>query len=447
LKQNDCYFRVIKDNTHDLEKNLLENVTQKINEKEYHQRHSAGAGSFSRERKLTFRHIVVLLMNLLTKSIQKELNHFFKLIRSEDFDINEVSKSAFTQARAKLKAEAFVELSELITQDFYDKMPWMSWLGHRILSCDGSTMVLPDSPQLREQYSTHAFGSGEREKIIARISQLYDPLNDMILHASVGKYTDSEKSLNDSHLPYVQSGDVILMDRYYAAIWLFKVLQGKGAHFVCRLNESHWKVARQMVANGEREKQVEFTVSRNHLGILQHHGIEETKITCRLIALPLKNGDTMVLCTSLLDQEKYSATLVLDLYKKRWGIEESFKVIKCRLDVENFTGKTPRAVLQDFHVKIFLSNLCSFLTLQQQLKIERQASDGAKKHPYKINRSFALSTLKDFPVYFFLKKSIKRALHAFHEAIIRCLSIIRPGRTFQRRPTVRKHSKMNYKPI
>ena len=99
-------------------------------------------------------------------------------------------------------------------------MPWMSWLGHRVLSTDGSTMTLPDSPQLRESYSIHRFGSGEREKVIARISQLYDPLNDIIVNATVGQYTDGEQALNRTHFRHLKPGDVVLMDRYYAARWL-----------------------------------------------------------------------------------------------------------------------------------------------------------------------------------------------------------------------------------
>lgn len=386
-------------------------------------------------------------MNVITKSIQKELNHYYKLIQSGEFDIQHVSQSAFTQARAKLKHTAFVELSDDLVDEFYNEAPWMSWNGRRILSVDGSTIALPDSPSLREIYTAHQFGSGEREKLIARISHLYDPLNKIIIHASVGKYTDSEKELCKGHLDSLQSGDILLCDRYYASVWLFVVLQKLGIDFVIRLNEEHWTAAKQLVSGKVNEKTVEFQVSSNHLKLLQEFNVTETKIKCRLIRTTLNSGEKMVLCTSLTQRDMHDRQSILELYGKRWGIEESYKFLKCRLDIENFTGKTPHAILQDFYVKIFLSNLCTFVTLEQELKIEDEEGKNGKKLKYRLNRTFALSNIKDLPVYIFLKRKIKKALTAFHLLIQKVLSPIRPGRSFPRRSTPRKLSKINYKPV
>lgn len=386
-------------------------------------------------------------MNVITKSIQKELNHYYKLIESGEFDIQHVSKSAFTQARAKLNHTAFVELNEHLVDEFYNEAPWMSWNGRRVLGIDGSTMNLPDSPSLREVYTAHRFGAGEREKLIARISHLYDPLNKIILHASVGKYTSSEKELCKGHLDFIQSGDIVLGDRYYASIGLFLVLQKIGADFVVRLNEDHWTAAKQLLKGNVNEKTVELQVSSNHLNLLREFNVSETKIKCRLIRTTLSNGEKMVLCTSLVERDVHDRQSILELYSKRWGIEESYKFLKCRLDLENFTGKTPHAILQDFYVKVFLSNLCTLVTLEQELKIEDDQHTKGNKFRYKVNRTFALSNLKDLPVYVFLKGKIKQALEAFSLLIQKALSPHRPNRTFPRRSSPRKSSKMNYKPI
>ena len=39
------------------------------------------------------------------------------------------------------------------------------------------------------------------------------------------------------------------------------------------------------------------------------------------------------------------------------GIEEEYKIIKCAIEVESFTGKTPHAIYQEFYVSLILSNL------------------------------------------------------------------------------------------
>jgi hypothetical protein len=67
---------------------------------------------FSRERKLTFNNLIVLIINFKS-SIQRELDSFYKAISRSDFKIREVTKGAFTQARAKLNPWAFLRLNEV----------------------------------------------------------------------------------------------------------------------------------------------------------------------------------------------------------------------------------------------------------------------------------------------------------------------------------------------
>jgi hypothetical protein len=406
-----------------------------------------GNGAFSRDRKLNFKQLVVLLMNVLTKSIQKELNHYYKLIQSGEFDLAHISKSAFTQARAKLKHTAFVELSDRVVNEFYKEAPWMSWHGRRVLSVDGSTVCLPDSDSLREVYGAHRLGAGDRHKVMARISQLYDPLNKIIVHASIDKYRKSEKAMCEEHLDHIQSGDVVLFDRYYASVWLFLVLEKMGVDFIMRLNEKHWNTAKELIQDNANDRIVEFKVSPEHLGLLKKYGVSENRIKCRLVRQKLKNGGEMVVCTSLKEKEVHTTEDIVEVYRKRWGIEESYKFLKCRLDIQNFTGKTPHAILQDFHVKIFLSNLVTLVTLEQELKLEDETKNGGKKLRYRLNRTFAISNFKDLPIFIFLKKKIKQALEAYHRIVQTGLSPIRDNRTFPRRTSIKKLSPVNYKPI
>jgi hypothetical protein len=386
-------------------------------------------------------------MNILTRSIQKELNHYYKLIRSGEFELTHISNSAFTQARAKLKHTAFVELSDRVIDEFYNEAPWMSWHGRRVLSVDGSTVCLPDHPDLREVYGTHQLGSGERKKVMARISHLYDPLNKMVLHATIGKYKKSEKSMCEEHLDSIQSGDVVLFDRYYASVWLFLVLEKMGVDFVMRLNEKHWNAAKDLIKDDADDRMVEFQVSPEHLHFLKKYGVTNTKIKCRLVRVKLQSGANMVLCTSMKEKEAYSWNDIAQVYGKRWGIEESYKFLKCRLDIANFSGKTPHAILQDFHVKIFLSNLCTLVTLEQELKLEQEHKKGGKKLRYRLNRTFAISSFKDLPIFIFLKRKLKQALDAFYSVVKKALSPIRENRSFPRRTSIRKLTPTNYKPI
>jgi hypothetical protein len=47
------------------------------------------------------------------------------------------------------------------------------------------------------------------------------------------------------------------------------------------------------------------------------------------------------------------------IYHYRWNEEEAYKLLKSRIELENFPGKTARAVKQDFHARVFLMTLCA----------------------------------------------------------------------------------------
>ena len=73
-------------------------------------------------------------------SVQRELDDFFAQILDQDYSIREVTKGALSQARAKLKPEAFVEMNAVACRDFYAGAPYLLWNNHRLLAVDGSTL-------------------------------------------------------------------------------------------------------------------------------------------------------------------------------------------------------------------------------------------------------------------------------------------------------------------
>jgi hypothetical protein len=97
-----------------------------------------------------------------------------------------------------------------------------------------------------------------------------------------------------------------------------------------------------LTANGEVKKKCKI------LGVPTLGGISQ--ITVRFVRIILSTGETEVLVTSLLDSDKYTTQMLKELYHLRWGIETFLGVLKERLKIENFTGKTVIAIKQDFFV-------------------------------------------------------------------------------------------------
>jgi hypothetical protein len=70
-------------------------------------------------------------------------------MNKSDFSIREVTKGAFTQARAKLKPWAFQQLNEVAINTFYEQNQVYTWNGIRTLNADSSRLVFPNHKSVK----------------------------------------------------------------------------------------------------------------------------------------------------------------------------------------------------------------------------------------------------------------------------------------------------------
>src|SRR5690242_16084928 len=82
-------------------------------------RHRRGAKDFIRSCKLTFPIMMLLTLQKSLKSIQIHLHEFFKEWSQIRDPIVSATASAFTHARVKFLASAFVELNEKAVLDLF----------------------------------------------------------------------------------------------------------------------------------------------------------------------------------------------------------------------------------------------------------------------------------------------------------------------------------------
>lgn len=381
-------------------------------------------------------------------SIQRELDKFYKAVDDADFNIRKVTKGAFSKARQLVDPYAFSRLNEVAVNTFYEEAPYYNWLGHRLLACDGSRLVLPNHPSIIEDFGQHNFGpKANSPRSLALCSLLYDPLNLVSLDAQIDKYASSERDLLVKHLEKTKSGDLLLLDRGYGCFWLFFLLAAKGVEFCVRMKEDWWLEANEFVKSGEAERIVEFTLPKKDYDKLAgYEHIIGKKIKCRLINVTLENGETEILCTSLLDPVKYKTAGFGMLYNVRWNEEEAYKLLKSRAELENFSGKTSIAVKQDFQAKIFSMTLCAIYAHPIEEKVREEfKADEKRKHEQKINRTSALSMLQSLLVPIFLKKKFKKAMEAFDDLVYKTREIIRPNRKNPRNHKPKKLYNMVYK--
>lgn len=424
----------------------IEFIRSIITSPDFVARHRKHKHDFTRQRKLPFHVLIVFLINIVQGSYQDELDKFFKTIFRFDVAKRVVSKAALTKARMKLNFEAFIELNlQLITyfeKNFRPKL----WSGFRLLAIDGSTTKLPMTENVAQHFGVWNVRQGAPSPM-ARVSQLFDVLNKMTIDAIIKPKRIGERELAAQHLLNVMPNDLILLDRGYPAWWLFSLILSLQANFCARVSCTKWKVVRKFFHSGLHEKVIDVPIAPTSVAQCRQMGLDTTPLKLRLIRIE-NDGKAAVLVTSLIDTAQYPIERFNQLYHKRWPVEEDYKTIKCRIELENFSGQSALSVYQDFHAKIFAKNIVWMMAFPVQDRIDDDIAQ--RKYRYQINFTQALSKSKGVIALLFLDTNrwIKRLIADLQYIFQRTREPIRPGRKYPRKHKAKPRRYFpQYKPI
>jgi hypothetical protein len=373
----------------------LQIVRDRLADSSFLERHRASPKDFTRRRKLPFSSVVLLVLQKSLKSIQLHLHEFFARL-ADGLAGDAASAGGWTQARAKLRHSAFIELNAAAVLAPLEAAPGalQHWRGHRLLAIDGSVLRLPNQDAIWEHFGgqepVNQSGPCGARVPQARLSVLYDVLNRLGLETQLGGFSTGETELAAAHGGALRAGDVVLIDRGYAGYECFARLAGRGAHFVGRCPRRSFAVVAELFDRDEAgvSRTVMLKAPRSALAA----GLPGT-LRVRFLTLRLATGELEVLATSLLDEARHPGEDFLWLYGRRWGIETYYGVLKGRLDLENFSGQTVEAILQDVHAAVFLSNLESLLSARVAQSLPT-AGEGGRRHAARINRAVSFHAIK-----------------------------------------------------
>jgi hypothetical protein len=381
--------------------------------------------------------------------IQTELDRFLKSTSFSSNSIETISKSAFSQSRQKLKPNAFIELYKKQLNYFNQKAPKKSfWKNKRIIAIDGSVINLPTSDEL---FNDFGYGRNQYENIVnisAKCSFAYDVENELIIDAQIDSVNTSEKEIAVRHLSALDpENDILVFDRGYPAFWLITLLLEKGFEFCFRV-PSFWKDAESLMDSNQQDAEWVFEQGKltkaKMAPYLKYNVQPKDELKLRMSVIKLKSDENEILITNLYDMKKYTLSDLNFLYNKRWGIEECYKLFKKVMQVENFTGKSTIAILQDFYAKVLMFNTSSMIRTQA-------ISHDTKKNKYKVqtNKTQVLAKTKDYLIALFYKNDLVIEINNLFLLLNKCYDIVREGRSFIRLPrgARRRLRGLNYKGI
>jgi hypothetical protein len=362
-----------------------------INDDDFRSRHRTDDRYFTRCRKLTFVIVILLLLRKSMKSIQCAVNELFMAL-----GIESVTAAAFSQARRRIRHTAFIELNErAVVKVLYRDGDYLCYKGFRVLAIDGSKIRLPETEEINKEFGQIVYTNGRNDEIkgchtYAQGSVLYDVLNHVAIDALLGKATDYEVDLAIEHLKKTQNGDLIIADRGYASYFFLARLSQAGRDFVVRCSSGSFKAATAMLAGEGAASQPVTLIAPQTKKELKELGLPK-QLAVRFVRVLLDTGDYEVLVTSLLDEVEYPVSDFKELYWLRWGVESFYGVVKTRLQLENFTGRTVESIKQDFYATIYITGLESILTDQAEERLSQKNT----KHAYHVNKAVSFNAIKN----------------------------------------------------
>ena len=226
-----------------------------------------------------------------------------------------------------------------------------------------------------------------------RLSVLTDVLNHIAVECLLVKWHQNERSLALQHLQAMDASDLALLDRGYASYELFAEFIRAGRFFVCRCALNGFAAANALFEADEAGRSITVTLTPpNGTRIANSQKGLPNKLTVRFVTVRLNSGELEVLATNLLDEIKYPTQVFGEVYGHRWGIETYYGLLKGRLDLENFSGRTVESVFQDVHATIFLSNLETVLTCSSNEKLK--ADSVGHRHVKTVNHAVSFHAIK-----------------------------------------------------
>lgn len=403
--------------------NILEEIKQRIFS-QYPDSFRIG-NHFTRCRKLDIKQVIFYLLY----SSKASMNLNIANIRDDVQNINfpDVSKQAVSKARKGISSDFFKDLLHFSVERFYSSCQQRkTWNGFYPFAIDGSCIQVPKSKDNVNYFGLCKNQHHSREDAMARISMLYDLMEDIVVDGSINDYRHAERPSAKTHLDYLETAGLadkalLLFDRGYPSYEFFQRINKKGYHYVMRIQIN----VKALTEREENDEIISYVPSHLKRG-------NPDPVQVRVVHVILDDGTDECLVTNILDPA-ITPEMLKELYYLRWGIESKYFELKNQLKLEEFSGSCHQSVKQDFFINLLFMNICSLIKSEADRCITETMKDKKNKFQYQANRAFIIGRVKKYLVLMLCgAKKIAAALNQILIEAIKRRSQIQPNRKCER---------------
>lgn len=272
----------------------------------------------------------------------------------------------YCRARGKLDEQALEELTKTVgvsTETEAD--PKWLFKGRHAKLIDGFTFTMPDTPENQRQYPQ---AKNQRPGIgfpIARCVAIISLATACVIDLAIGPYAGKQtgetallRQLMNALLPK----DIALFDRYYCSFMVIAAMVSQGTDVCCRIHQLRHSDFRRGKRLGkydhlivwQRPQKPKWMDEETYQKIPQTIVLRELKFS---IIEPGFRSKSMVVITTLLDDEAFSRDDIAELYGCRWNVELDIRSIKSNLNLDHVRCKSPEMVRRELWTTLLAYNL------------------------------------------------------------------------------------------
>lgn len=418
---------------------LLSKLRSIIHSDEFFQRNRDSESAFTRKRILGFVATLAFILWCAKTSLPSTLRAFLEDCLGGK---HSCTRQAFSKRRKLIKPEAFEELFTM-SAEFLAKNVRPSKEFLRILAVDGSKVNLPTHPELVQKFGIQK-GTGNLPQ--ALLSTLYDVENRIVLDMQIRPHNGNEREMAMCHIKRIKQllGSqpcLLIFDRGYPSGELLEMLIENHVLFLMRCPSEFVKG---------------LDIKESDAWYMHKFHSVKRALSFHVIRVLLPNGSEEILCTNLPDE--YSASEITELYLHRWKIEINYNFLKNRVQLENLSGITYCAFMQQLYACLLMCNLCGAYYCDNsdfeseagtdpriKLRLNREGKRQCK-HTYdrKINMAVVLAAIRSIlpRALVFRHTRLKHLLETID--VSRVKNVLRYDKKGRNRPRLRLHPSLKF---
>jgi hypothetical protein len=236
---------------------------------------------------------------------------------------------------------------------------WL-WRGRAVKLVDGTTVLMPDTPQNQARFPQHGeqqAGAGfPLARLVGVVSLSHGAVLDVAMGAHKGKGTGEHGLFRGLHECFVP-GDVMLADGYFCSYFLIAQMQKRQVDVLFEQHGARITDFRRGEKLGTPDHRVSLEKPRRPpwMSVEEYQGYPDA-ITVREVQVGKK-----VLVTTLLNCRTTSKGALRQLFWQRWNVELDLRNVKSTLGMERLACKTPSMVEKELWVYLLAYNLIRLL--------------------------------------------------------------------------------------